>query len=272
MCCVLNALGAEANISADRAAEQKWILQDDAEAAAQVGEIHFFHIDAVDADRAFLHIVETQQQRDERGLAGAGVADDGYGFSGLDGEGYVAEDPVGSWIAGSRIARGQRRASRALLGWTAEGGRPHMVLPFSAVLAVAPARRDRRTRRDRTRCGRGLRGFFVTAGETMSTGVSSSLKMRSLAAMADCRMLYFSLKSMMGRKKRSAYCDERDQHAERSRGRDQVERDQRLPIELDGNAGGDDAAHHVAAAEPDHAGNRDRGEEYRPPGSRPSRP
>ena len=52
----------------------------------------------------------------------------------------------------------------------------------------------------------GAFGFFVTAGETMSTGVSSSLKMRSLAAMADWRMLYFSLKSMMGRKKRCAYC------------------------------------------------------------------
>src|SRR5271165_2035290 len=43
------------------------------------------------------------------------------------------------------------------------------------------------------------------AGETTCTGVSNSLKMRSLAAMADCRMLYFSLKSMMGRKKRRAY-------------------------------------------------------------------
>ena len=48
-------------------------------------------------------------------------------------------------------------------------------------------------------------GLLVTAGETTCTGVSSSLKMRSLAAMADCRMLYFSLKSMMGRKKRRAY-------------------------------------------------------------------
>ncbi len=40
----------------------------------------------------------------------------------------------------------------------------------------------------------------------MSTGVSSSLKTRSLAAMADCRMLYFSLRSWMGRKNRCAYC------------------------------------------------------------------
>src|SRR6202035_598351 len=91
-------------------------------------------VDAVDSDRAFLDIVKPQQQRDERGLAGAGVADDGYGFAGLDGEGYVAEDPVWGLLAGRRIAHGQRRACRALLGWTAEGGRPHMDLLSLMVL------------------------------------------------------------------------------------------------------------------------------------------
>ena len=39
----------------------------------------------------------------------------------------------------------------------------------------------------------------------MSTGVSSNLKIRSLEAMADCKMLYLSLRSWMGRKKRSEY-------------------------------------------------------------------
>ena len=43
------------------------------------------------------------------------------------------------------------------------------------------------------------------AGETMVGSVSSSLKTRSLAAMAACRMLYLSLRSWMGRKKRCAY-------------------------------------------------------------------
>ena len=47
---------------------------------------------------------------------------------------------------------------------------------------------------------------FAFAGETISGAVSSSLKTRSLAAMAACRMLYFSLRSWMGRKKRCAYC------------------------------------------------------------------
>ncbi len=52
----------------------------------------------------------------------------------------------------------------------------------------------------------GPAGTFGDAGETISAGVSSSLKMRSLDAIADCRMLYFSLRSWMGRKKRCAYC------------------------------------------------------------------
>ena len=52
----------------------------------------------------------------------------------------------------------------------------------------------------------GPSGVLRELGETISAGVSSSLKMRSLDAMADCRMLYFSLRSWMGRKKRCAYC------------------------------------------------------------------
>src|SRR5664280_799923 len=49
-------------------------------------------------------------------------------------------------------------------------------------------------------------GSFGDAGETISGGVSRSLKKRSLDAIADCRMLYFSLRSWMVRKKRCAYC------------------------------------------------------------------
>src|SRR5215831_15989075 len=48
-------------------------------------------------------------------------------------------------------------------------------------------------------------GLFGAEGETTAIGVSSSLNMRSLAAIADCSMLYFSLKSMIGRKNRIEY-------------------------------------------------------------------
>ena len=43
-------------------------------------------------------------------------------------------------------------------------------------------------------------------GEVISTGVSSSPKMRSDDAIADCRMLNFSDRSLMGLKKRWEYC------------------------------------------------------------------
>ncbi len=67
----------------------------DAEAAAQVVEVHVFDIDAVDADGALLHVVEAHQERDQGGLARAGVADDGDGLAGFEREADVAQDPVG---------------------------------------------------------------------------------------------------------------------------------------------------------------------------------
>ena len=52
-------------------------------------QIHFADVDAIDANGALLHVVEAQQQGDDRGFACAGVADDGDGLAGLDGEGDV---------------------------------------------------------------------------------------------------------------------------------------------------------------------------------------
>src|ERR1700685_3747263 len=93
--------------------------------AAEIGKFHLFDVDAVDVHGAFLNVVETEQQREECCLASAGVADDGYGFSGLDGEGCIAEDPVGSRFAWSLSARGRRGTSRVALGWTGEGALLH---------------------------------------------------------------------------------------------------------------------------------------------------
>ena len=91
-------------------------------------------------------------------------------------------------------------------------------------------------------------GFFVTAGETTSTGVSSNLKMRSLAAIADCRMLYFSLKSMMGRKKRMAYCVNAIRTPSDAAVATKVKEISVLRIELDAHALGNDPAHHILPA------------------------
>jgi len=63
-----------------------------------------------------------------------------------------------------------------------------------------------------------------------------------------------------GTEEAQSVLDEGDQHAQRSYGRHQAECDQCLPVETHGHAGRRNIPHHVAAAEPDHAGNRDGGE------------
>ena len=49
--------------------------------AAQLQRVEIAHVDAADPDAAPLHVVEAQQQADERGLAGAGVAHHGDGLA-----------------------------------------------------------------------------------------------------------------------------------------------------------------------------------------------
>src|SRR5450631_2310903 len=55
---VPNTLSTQADVAADRSSKEERVLQDYAEAAAQIGKIHFSRIDPVDANRAFLHVVE----------------------------------------------------------------------------------------------------------------------------------------------------------------------------------------------------------------------
>jgi len=68
---------AKANVGFDGAAEQEGILQDDAEEAAEVLKVDFADVDSVEQDLTALNIIEAKQERDKRGLAGAGVSDDG---------------------------------------------------------------------------------------------------------------------------------------------------------------------------------------------------
>src|SRR5260370_1947474 len=85
---------AEANVCFDGAGEEEAVLKNDAEQAAEVLEIDFADVDAVEQDLAALDVIEAKKERDERGFAGAGVADNGEGLAGLDAEGDIAEDPI----------------------------------------------------------------------------------------------------------------------------------------------------------------------------------
>src|SRR4029077_10328468 len=74
--------------------EEEGVLKNDAEQAAEVLQIDFADVDAVEEDLAALNVVEAWEERDESGLSGASVADDGEGLAGLDAEGDITEDPI----------------------------------------------------------------------------------------------------------------------------------------------------------------------------------
>ena len=67
---------ARADVVGDRAGEQMHVLQHEAEEPAQIVERQIADVDAVHQDPPARHVVEAQQQVDERRLAGAGRADD----------------------------------------------------------------------------------------------------------------------------------------------------------------------------------------------------
>ena len=62
-------------ILADRAVEQQHFLEHHADVPAQRRELHLAQVDAVDGDAAGLRIEDAMQQRQRRGLAGAGRSD-----------------------------------------------------------------------------------------------------------------------------------------------------------------------------------------------------
>ncbi len=129
----------------------------DAEQAAQILQIHFADVDAVEQDLAALNVVKAQQKLNDRGLARAGVADDRERLAGLDAEGNVAQNPI--FVLGCRAA---------------VIGEPDIAeFDFAA------------------RSVKGVRLLGLGAG----IGSSRRPKMRSEAAMAACRMLNFSLRS-----------------------------------------------------------------------------
>ena len=149
----------------------------------RVVQVLLADVDAVDEDAAALDVVEAHHQAGDGGLAGAGVADDGGGLVGLDGEADAARIHSMSAIGAQVVVGGGCDAGALCLVELLVGEPDVAELDAAGAVAGDGMRRARRSR----------------------AAVSSSLKMRSLAAMAACRMLYLSLRSWMGRKKRCAY-------------------------------------------------------------------
>ena len=56
--CIRDPLRAQANVAFHGPSKQERVLQHDAESPPQVRQIHLFHINAIDLDRALLHVIE----------------------------------------------------------------------------------------------------------------------------------------------------------------------------------------------------------------------
>ena len=74
------------NVVAHRSAEQEVVLQDDADALAQMDEIDLPAVEAVDAHQPLLDRIEALDQPRDRRLAGAALADDAEDRTGRNAE------------------------------------------------------------------------------------------------------------------------------------------------------------------------------------------
>ncbi len=240
-----------------RSGKQKRILQHHAETAAKFGQVHFFHIDAVDSDRAFLHVVEAHQQRDDRGLAGAGVADDGDGLAGFDGEGHIAENPVrlgnsrrasSAWTGRdpSQLGQWQLLWSRATRPRSCQPHRPH---------------RGTQTRRDRTQSAPARRRFRNRGRSDLGRRVQ---QFEDAFAGRHRRLQNVVLLAEILNRPEEALrvLDESGQNSDADHSAHYVEREQVLARELRGDAAYRQAADDVIPAKPDHAGDRDRRQNF----------
>ena len=75
---------AQPDVAGDRPGEQEHVLQHEAEEPAQLRQRHLADVHAVDQDAAARHVVEPQQQADDRRLARAGGPDDADALPRLD--------------------------------------------------------------------------------------------------------------------------------------------------------------------------------------------
>src|SRR5580765_5198012 len=85
---------AQTNVRFDGAGKKERILEHDSKMPAQVLQIKEADIYAIEEDLAALNIVKAQQQRNQRGFTGSGVADNRESLSRRNSEGNVAQYPV----------------------------------------------------------------------------------------------------------------------------------------------------------------------------------
>ncbi len=95
------------------------VLEDDADVAAQRGEVVIAQVAAVEQDPALVRVVEPRQELDQRRLAGAVLADQRQHLAGPQLEGEVAHRPA----LGPRVAEADVFEDEALADRLREGQR-----------------------------------------------------------------------------------------------------------------------------------------------------
>ena len=136
-----------ADVFEDRRGEDHRILRHHGEPRAHFARIGAAHVDAIDAHRALLRIVEAQQQLEHGRLAGAGRSDQRHLFAGRDLEREVVERRVSPGGTDSESGRDRRpTVPRAGTGSATglSGARISGSMPSSSnSRSVAPAARCR---------------------------------------------------------------------------------------------------------------------------------
>ena len=147
-----NRLVAKTNVASNRSSKELHILKHQPEQRPQLSQIDVPNVDTVEGNSALLNIVEAQQQADDRRLSRSSSSDDPDTLSRANFERYVLQ-----------------------YGLAFDIGEAHVLEANHAWSPPLPALRDGH--------GWGVGSWTLGVG-TISTGVSSSPKMRSEEAIA----------------------------------------------------------------------------------------
>src|SRR5262245_18731650 len=90
--CIVYVVVGETYVASDGSREQMHVLQYQTKQRTELLKVHVADVDAVNRDATGLHVVEPQQQADDRCFAGAGRADAGDALAWIDGERNVTKD------------------------------------------------------------------------------------------------------------------------------------------------------------------------------------
>ena len=105
----------EGDVAADAVVEQERVLEHDADGVTQLAQRQIAEVDAVEADRALLDVVEARQQPGDRRLATAGRADQRDAGARLDGQVEAAQHRCGRVVSEVHVIEAHaadRRAAR----------------------------------------------------------------------------------------------------------------------------------------------------------------